>query len=118
MTLQVWMQNREKSPGYLKSGQTAHERPYRFSLPLFGSAGAHEPSPDEWTRFGFIHPLPVLQRLRPKLGWLLESAPGPYFERPGAGPPMSSALCAKSISGSSSNGKYLTDILQIFWKIV
>ena len=54
MTLQVWMQNREKSPCYLKSGQTAHERPYRFSLPLFGSAGAHEPSPDEWTRFLFF----------------------------------------------------------------
>ena len=41
----------------LKSGQAAHERPYRFSLPLFASAGAHEPSPDEWTRFLFFLPI-------------------------------------------------------------
>ena len=41
----------------LKSGQTAHERPYRFFLPLFASAGAHEPSPDEWTRFLFFLPI-------------------------------------------------------------
>ena len=67
MTLQVWMQNREKSPCYLKSGQTAHERPYRFSLPLFGSAGAHEPSPDEWTRFLIFFADRMVLRFHPSI---------------------------------------------------